>query len=225
MDPSKPSPRFMRDPVSPRQPQTRGSVQHAPVKSSQLRESVALSASPEDIMDVPESGDSDDADKSYPQSAPISIDNDRSLLQSGDHTAPTEHVGGPTVRGRIVEPSEYEADARTRLLQDYSRAHACGSDSCSHGTFSPRVASPSQGSIVSSNNGFGGRYNGGINEDGVAPSRTHRWFGDAFTDGVMSGGRGSTMSTTKWLAMKHGVKNRRTMSEAPCWSRVGANIV
>lgn len=154
----------------------------------------------------------DEDDPQYsPRSHAVDIDD------KGGHpnpTDPTTAMGGNTghyVPGDIIEPTEHEADARTRLLESYHRGAVCGSKKCDHGTFSPQPRPQrSTASSISSLNGFGGTFPGGVNNGGSS-SNTQGLFGTAAADGVLGVGRGSTMSTTKWLAMKHGVKNRRSM--------------
>jgi hypothetical protein len=113
-------------------------------------------------------------------------------------------------QGDIVEPTEAEPDARTRLLEDYHRGAACGSRNCNHGTFSPRLRSY-QNSISSGNDPVG-RYGSGIEGDGGAADGSSRLFGDTLSDTIFGEQRrDKNMSTTQWLALKHGVKNRRLL--------------
>ena len=107
-------------------------------------------------------------------------------------------------------------DARAHLSNqhpyDYTAAHE---GDCNHGTLSPRPGTRntqlSFDSTVSRQH-FGGRYPGGLG-DGVAgsSSNTHGVLGDAFADGVLGPGDGKKMSTTQYLAKRHGVKNTRLM--------------
>lgn len=59
--------------------------------------------------------------------------------------------------------------------------------------------------------GFGGRYPGGIDSAGESADATHALLGDTFADGVLGGGSGQKMNTTRYLAERHGVKHRRMM--------------
>jgi hypothetical protein len=125
---------------------------------------------------------------------------------------------------QLAEPPQWagnELNARTRLLDHdhWDAASGCGSENCAHGTFSPRPLSPRQGSYRSygsfdssaiSQRGLGGTYVGG-NIDGEDVDPTHSLLGDAIADGVLGGGHGPKMSTTDWLAKKHGVRSRRMM--------------
>ena len=132
-------------------------------------------------------------------------------------SAEPEPIASPSeqgIRGGLIEPSQREADARTRLLEDYHKDSVCGTKDCNHGTFSPHVRpldSPS--SNVSIVKGFGGRHEDDIDDDdGETRDRTRGLIGDTFAEGLFGGSRRDTsMSTTKWLATKHGVKNQRAM--------------
>ncbi|KAL9105628.1 MAG: hypothetical protein Q9227_009240 [Pyrenula ochraceoflavens] len=125
-----------------------------------------------------------------------------------DHADAVTSDEGAPVKGGIAEPHDAEIDARDRLLEDYHKTGACGSADCNHGTFSPHLYSSA--SSVNSANGFGGRWPGGMNEEGGARDSTHELFGDTVADGIL-GDRSHTMSTTKWLAQKHGIKNSTAM--------------
>lgn len=93
---------------------------------------------------------------------------------------------------------------RNRLLtsDNWDAASGCGSINCKHGTFSPRPGSPrSYGS--DSINGFADRY---VSRQGTSYSET----GDA-SNRPLADGDGRHMSTTQWLAKKHGIKMSRLM--------------
>lgn len=149
-----------------------------------------------------------------------------------------EHQGiGPTLDGHAraeenhfphhADPSFWggEPNIRSRLLgqDNWDAASGCGSDNCGHGTFSPRPLSPTHsfrtyGSFSSqiSQNGFGGPYPEGEGPSyGESADPTHGLLGDTVADGVLGGGNGHNMSTTDYLAKRHGVKNRRKMFAFP----------
>ena len=116
------------------------------------------------------------------------------------------------MQGRIIEPSQQELpDARTSLLESYHQTRVCGRRNCNHGTFSPTASS--QRSSIDSTNDMGGRYPGGVDDNNSgSKSRLHRVMGDAVADAFFTRTReGSTMSTTKFLANKHGITNHRYM--------------
>lgn len=131
-----------------------------------------------------------------------------SIAEAGE-TLPED---GYPVQGDIIEPSQQiHPDARTSLLASYHHSRVCGHQNCNHGTFSPSASS--QRSSIDSSNEMGGMYSGGIDENSGGPkSRLHRVMGDAVADAFFSRTReGSSMSTTKFLANKHGIKNHHYM--------------
>ncbi|KAI9657266.1 MAG: hypothetical protein M1831_004455 [Alyxoria varia] len=87
--------------------------------------------------------------------------------------------------------------------------HRDDCENCRMG-FSPRARSPSSPFSLRSPLGLGGRYSvdlgdaAGDNEDNV-----HSVLGDSVADGVL--GRKTNMSTTKWLAQRHGVRHSLLM--------------
>jgi hypothetical protein len=190
-------------PTSPRRtPAPRGSSHHVPITPSRLRRSVAAASDQSPLQHQ-------DEDQLTPLSSPV--------LPSLAISAEPEPIANPnnqSIRGGIVESSSREADARTRLLENYHRGSVCGARDCNHGTFSPHVrAQGSTSSNVSTIDGFGGRNGDDINnEDGEVRDTTRGLIGDLFADGLFgSARRPASMSTTKWLATKHGVRNQRTM--------------
>lgn len=130
------------------------------------------------------------------------------------------HSNGDEVSAENVGPVidlDLESTLRTRLLsqKDWDQASGCGSEHCNHGTFSPRPDTHrSYGSIGSdvSRDGSGGLYPGGLNDrpsGSVDPA--HALLGDTIADRLLGGGAGNKMSTTRFLANRHGIKHQRTM--------------
>lgn len=188
-----------------RQPFGRQLSPHVPLTPSRLRESVAQS--PVEQMAKSPSQDAERDRRYSPLSSPT--------LQP-EHGDPSTTSGEELVadnaltQGDIVEPTRAEPNARTRLLEDYHRGAACGSRNCNHGTFSPRLRSY-QNSISSGSDPVG-RYGSGIEGDGGAADQSSRLFGDTFADNIFGERRrDKNMSTTQWLAFKHGVKNQRLL--------------
>lgn len=154
-----------------------------------------------------------------PRSPPLRVDDSGIVPLEEVPTTAEDRIG---VIDDMIEPEPdartallgNQLDARTSLLgTDYYRTHAHPGP-CNHGTFSPRPGTRQtnrsyEASIDSRH--FGGRYPGGIGDEGGASSNIHGVFGDAVADGVFGGGPGKKMSTTQWLAKKHGVKNTRAM--------------
>lgn len=121
---------------------------------------------------------------------------------------PREEADG--VRGQLEEPSSDQLDERNALLESYHHNRVCGLRNCNHGTFSPCAPSgrSPRSSIDSSSLPFGGRYPGDISEDGGPIDTARGILGDSVTDSL-SGSK--SLSTTRWLAQKHGIKSRRWM--------------
>lgn len=194
-------------PSSPRrQLHARQPSQHAPSTPSRLRESVAHS--PIDEMARSSSQDAEEGAQYSPLSSPpLQPQGDGPSTALGDSLAENNGL----VQGQLLEPPQGESNARTRLLEDYYRGAACGSRNCNHGTFSPRLRSYQNS--ISSGHDPGGRYPGGIGEDGGAADQSNRLLGDSFADTIFGGPRrDKKMSTTQWLALKHGIKNQRLLS-------------
>ena len=194
-------------PRSPRRvSRARASSQHVPLTPSRLRE--AVPRSPEEQMTPSPSHDRASDTEYSPLSSPTlrPEHSQPSTTQSPVNDDEEEDQ----VQGNIVEPTQKETNARTRLLEDYHRGAACGSRNCDHGTFSPRVRS-SRNSISSSHD-FGGRFGASIGEDGGDSDHRRGILGDTFVGGLFGGSRrDKQMSTTQWLANKHGLTNQRTM--------------
>jgi hypothetical protein len=187
-------------PSSPRRAVAhRGSPHHVPATPSRLRRSVAAASDRS-------SPEQQDEDKLTPLASPL-----LGSQNISDEPEPITNQINHQARGGLLEPSQQEVDSRTHLLEDYHKGSVCGRRDCNHGTFSPHVRPTS--SNVSSITGFGGRHGDDLNdEDGEIRDRTRGLIGDTFADGLFGGSRRDTsMSTTKWLATKHGVKNQRAM--------------
>jgi hypothetical protein len=200
MSDSSPTPGSLSPPLSPwRQPYGRQLSPHVPLTPSRLRESVAQS--PVEQMAKSPSQDAERDRRYSPLSSPIL------QPEHGDPSGEELVADNALTQGDIVEPTQAEPNARTRLLEDYHRGAACGSRNCNHGTFSPRPRSY-QNSISSSNDPVG-RYGSGIEGDGGVADQSSRLFGDTFADPIFGERRrDKNMSTTQWLAFKHGVKNQ-----------------
>lgn len=184
---------------------------HAPLNPSSLRRSVVASTSPE--TSIARHGNAEGKRPSM-----VDTGKEETGIQSASAGGAGTFMDDSE---QVAEPPQWRANelsARTRLLGDehWDAASGCGSENCAHGTYSPRPISSRQGSYMSygsfdsSQKGFGGTYRGG-NMDGEDGDPTHSLLGDAIADGVMGGGHGSKMSTTDWLARKHGVRSRRMM--------------
>ena len=187
------------------------STQHAPIVPSRLRNTTA--ASPVNNM-ARQEGESTAEERYTPLSSPLLKPQEVNKLTEEPEDNGTGN-DGDKISGGMTEPTQREADARTRLLEDYHKSHhVCGSKNCNHGTFSPRISGHrSNRSSISSIRGFGGKYAGGTNEDGEPNDTTRGFFGDSITDTFSNGNERDTdqMSTTKWLAVTHGITHTRAM--------------
>ena len=192
-------------PAQRRQLHSRQASQHTPLAPSRLRKS--LIQSPVDEMAKLPSRNAEREPQYSPMSSPP-------LQPQSDEPSTEEGVGlagnDALVQGRIIEPTQGESNTRTRLLEDYHKGAACGSRDCGHGTFSPRPESYQNS--ISSGHEPGGRYGGSIGESIGAADQSNQLLGDSFADPVFEGSRrDKTMSATKWLALKHGIKNQRLL--------------
>jgi hypothetical protein len=141
--------------------------------------------------------------------APYDIDISSEGIRPGTDTPVSAHSAhdfaeAPQHDG-IIEVDISEPNVRSRLLEAAARddwvprpgAHR------NYGSFA--------GSIHSENS-FGGAFPGITHTaEGDAPDATHALLGDAFADGVLNSGDRKKMSTTRWLAERHGIKSRRMM--------------
>lgn len=206
MSDSSQTPRPSSPPPHQRPLHARQLSQHAPLTPSRLREFVAQS--PVDKMARLSSQDAERPRQNSPLSSPP-LQPQRDEPSSAAMDSPAEN--DTMAQGQIVEPTQGESTARTRLLEDYYRGAACGSRNCNHGTFSPRPRSYQNS--ISSGHDPSGRYGGGSGEDADGADRSSRLLGDSFAETIFGGPRrDKKMSTTQWLALKHGIKNRRLLS-------------
>ena len=115
-----------------------------------------------------------------------------------------EEVASP---GGIIE-IDLEPTVRTRLLnqQDWGTFNRAEGRPAAHRNYGSFAGS------IHSEQSFGGTFPG-IREtaEGDAPDEAHAILGDAFADGVLNKGNGQKMSTTRWLAERHGIKDKRMM--------------
>jgi hypothetical protein len=181
---------------------------HAPATPSQLRQAHVPSdpsTSPDEAMHRRRYYDDDDDGEPH---APAS-DTPPHLAFGVDGIQPTadalsahsthDNVGPP---GGIIE-IDLEPTVRTRLLSHQDGGPARPATHRSYGSFAGSVHSEQS---------FGGAFPG-LREvpEGHAPDVTHALLGDALADGVINKASAHQMSTTRWLAERHGIKNKRMM--------------
>lgn len=113
---------------------------------------------------------------------------------------------GSDVEGQFQEPSGEAVNARTSLLGNYHHSRICGHRNCNHGTFSPRAPSPD--SERSTESPFGGDYRDDLLEDGHSHDTIDGVMGNSITDSLTNS---KSLSTTRWLARKHGIRSHKWM--------------
>ncbi|CAO2653532.1 Nn.00g029430.m01.CDS01 [Neocucurbitaria sp. VM-36] len=192
---------------------------HAPTTPSQLRQAHApsdRSSSPEELMHRQRYYDDEPQPSSSEPAAHLDFSAD-GIQPVTDATSVHSTHENVSPRGGIIE-IDLEPTVRTRLLnhQNWDAASGCGDSDCNHGSISPRPElGRNYGSFagsIRSERSFGGVFPG-ITEtaDGDAPDATHALLGDAVADGIMGKRNGQKMSTTRWLAERHGIKDKRMM--------------
>lgn len=180
---------------------------HAPLNPSQLRE-----------VHVPSEARSlNNAEQGSSSSNPAHAELDFSAdgMQPGPSHASSQSTtaGVPSDEAQGNFDGQYEHPARNRLLnhQNWDAGSCCGTDECVHGAMSPRPWSlRSYGTMnsVTSPTSFGGLASPGLEPVGESSDPATALLGDAIADGVLHKGKNST---TKYLAKKHGIRNRRMM--------------
>ncbi|KAI1626145.1 SulP family sulfate permease [Exophiala viscosa] len=198
-------------PTSPRRPSfpnARNSSQHAPANPSRLRETTIMS--PDERMARSKSNENY-LPKSDENLLPPALDPGSTKPIVAEPESLLDNEGEDnTIQGQIEEPSTEEVNAKTRLLGDYHHNRICGMKDCNHGTFSPRAPSLSsdRDSLYNTPRSFGGEYPGATGEDGDPTYPARGILGDSVTD-MFAGSK--SLSTTQWLARKHGIKSRKWM--------------
>ncbi|KAL5325825.1 hypothetical protein ACEPPN_006959 [Leptodophora sp. 'Broadleaf-Isolate-01'] len=174
---------------------------HAPNTPSGLRASVTLARSPEDRLDqhgtttgrrtAPSS--TEPSPNTYPTHLETDPDADEHSLDGQPH-------GASDFGSKVAS----ETTALLRKPFEFVVGTPAHTGPCNHGTFSPRLESRAD-SVRSGHSGYG--------FGGSPPRRTGSGEGSGGIFGNMFGpGRASKkMSTTSYLAERHGIKNTRTM--------------
>jgi hypothetical protein len=189
-----------RRPISPPSSSRNHSIPFTPATPSSLRESHTVADSQEDIGTVEDRASSSSAHPS-PNTYPAEFDADPG---AEDVALDGKSHGISDVKGKIVD--ETTALLRKPLEFILSAPHA---GNCDHGTFSPRVESRA-GSIRSGGFGFGGTPEA---RPGSGEGSQTRFGSFLETLGMRNGSSGGKkkMSTTSYLAERHGIKNTTSM--------------
>ena len=131
----------------------------------------------------------------------------------------------PEAGNPVTLVSRSATTARDKIVESYfwlsgkSSCNNCGSGDCEHGTLSPRprgaLESWNHSAAGGKDDSYGGKF------DSRGGDIVHNLLGDAVADGLVgeTTGRGNPdddsgikrMSTTEWLARRHGITRRRTM--------------
>jgi hypothetical protein len=196
-EPRRPPEPFNGHNRRPSQQHSRNSSYHVPTNPSRLRETTILS--PEDLARSKSSEEADPRDRE-PLPQPAVNVTDHAAVASPE---PVVNEQGDYVQGQIEEPTDENANAWTSLLGNYHHSRICGHQNCNHGTFSPRA--PSFDSTTMS---FGGRYADEVNEDGSLQDPVRGVIGEAAAETFTNS---KSLSTTRWLAERHGIKSKRWM--------------
>lgn len=154
----------------------------------------------------------DDDDDHQPEAS--SSDAPHDLEFSTDGIQPTTDATSIHTTRENLGPStgiievDLEPTARTRLLshQDWDTFNRGAERPAVHRNYGSFAGS------IHSDQSFGGAFPG-IQEtaEGDGPDATHALLGDTFADGVINKASPQKMSTTRWLAERHGIKDKRMM--------------
>lgn len=186
---------------------------HTPATPSQLRQAHApsdRSSSPEEAMHRQrrKSYYADEQQQTPDSTAPYDLDLQQPPASDTPPAAHSAHRSADTPQhDGIIEVDISEPHVRSRLLD------AARSDDWSPRPGVARNYGSFAGSIHSDNS-FGGAFPGlersPAGED-EAPDAAHALLGDALADGLLNSGDRKKMSTTRWLAERHGIKSHRLM--------------
>lgn len=173
--------------------------QHAPLNPSNLREAHTLSISPEDRR-AAETDTAPSSSEPSPHTHPTHLDTDPSA--EGD--AVDGGTKGESSFGKAITETTALLRKPFELIE-----HAAHPGPCNHGTFSPRLESRAES--IRSNYGFGGAAPGYGTSDEAEGSES--MFGSFLKSVGLTNrsARKKKMSTTNWLAERHGITNTTTM--------------
>lgn len=190
---------------------------HTPATPSQLRQAHVpsdRSSSPEETMHRArhQSYDDDDPQQVPDHTAPYDMDLSAHAIQPREDATPasahsTRDFADAPQHDGIIEVDVTEPNVRSRLRDAAQR------DGWGHRPGVGRNYGSFAGSVYSDHS-FGGAFPGVSRSaagEEEAPDAAHALLGDAFADGVLNSGDRKKMSTTRWLAERHGIKSQRMM--------------
>lgn len=191
---------------------------HTPATPSQLRQAHVpsdRSSSPEETMHRRRSYYDDEQQQDATNPVSYNIDISAKGIQQGNDTLISAHSTQDSPEtpphNALVEADNIEPNVRSRLLDAASREEWMARPGIgrNYGSFA--------GSIHSDHS-FGGVFPDTTHTgEGNAPDATHALLGDAFADSVSNSSDRKKMSTTRWLAERHGIKSQRMMYvRTPC---------
>jgi hypothetical protein len=176
--------------------------QHAPTTPSGLREAHTITGSPENVRHF-EEGDAPSSSEPSPNTYPTHLHTDPA---AEDDAADGETHGFGGLGSRAVT----ETTALLKKPFEFVTGHP-HTGPCNHGTFSPRLESRAC-SVRSGLGGFGGSPP--ANRESSGGERSKSIISNFFENIGMKNGTGSgkkKMSTTNWLAERHGITNTTSM--------------
>jgi hypothetical protein len=182
--------------------------QHAPITPSGLREAHTIAGSPEDVRNF-ERADAPSSSEPSPRTYPTHPDTDPAAedgaVDGGSH-------GFSGLGSRAVT----ETTALLKKPFEFVTGHP-HTGPCNHGTFSPRLESRA-GSVRSGLGSFGGSpsANGESSEGERSKSMLSNFFENIGMKNGTGGGK-KKMSTTNWLAERHGITNTTSMYVFTDW--------
>lgn len=181
--------------------------QHAPINPSGLREAHTIASSPEDVRNFERSTDAPSSSEPSPTTHPTHLDTDPA---ADDDAIDGRTHGFSGLGSRAV--TETTALLKKPFEFVTGPAHT---GPCNHGTFSPRFESRTP-SVRSGLGGFGGSPS--ANGEPSEPETNKSIFSNFFENiGLKSGTGGGKkkMSTTNYLAERHGITNTTSMYVLP----------
>ncbi|KAG0652716.1 sulfate transporter [Hyphodiscus hymeniophilus] len=178
--------------------------QHAPINPSSLREAHTPATSPPDARNSERSDDAPSSSEPSPNTYPTHIHADPG---ADDEGIDEEVHGFSGLGGKAI------TETTALLKKPFEFVTSCAhTGPCNHGTFSPRLESRA-GSVRSGHGGFGGSPS--ANGESGETETNKSMFANLLENVGLKNGTGGgkkKMSTTNYLAERHGITNTTSMS-------------